>query len=361
MNKIKCIDLFCGVGGLTYGLNKSGVNVIAGYDLDDECKYPYETNNSAIFIKQDVKTLKASDIKKQLNGHCGPVLLAGCAPCQPFSTYSQRYKNIGTDRWALLYQFARLIKELLPDYIVMENVPRVTKHVVFDDFEKSIKALGYHLTIKTVDCSEYGLPQTRKRTVLIASLHGEIDLPEGHSNKMSVRDAIGQLPEIYAGNKNNRDPLHISPKLSELNLRRIIASKPGGSWRDWPKEIIAECHNKKSGKTYVSVYGRMEWDKPSPSLTTQFYGFGNGRYGHPEQNRAISLREGAILQGFPANYKFVKYEDKIGFKSLGRLIGNAVPVQLGEMIGRTLVDHCEKSFVKTNTTETKRKITIAAE
>lgn len=135
------------------------------------------------------------------------------------------------------------------------------------------------------------------------------------------------------------DPLHQTATLSPTNLLRIRASKPGGTWRDWDPELVATCHRKRSGKTYPSVYGRMSWDEPAPTVTTQFFGFGNGRFGHPEQDRAISLREGAILQSFPKNYRFVKPGEPIHFSILGRLIGNAVPVKLGEAIGRSLVAH----------------------
>jgi DNA (cytosine-5)-methyltransferase 1 len=122
-------------------------------------------------------------------------------------------------------------------------------------------------------------------------------------------------------------------------MERMRASKPGGTWRDWPSHLVAECHRKPTGKTYPGVYARMAWDEPSPTLTTQFYGFGNGRYGHPEQDRAISLREGAILQGFPKRYSFVKKGEPVHFKVLGRLIGNAVPVTLGRVIGKSVKAH----------------------
>ena len=122
-------------------------------------------------------------------------------------------------------------------------------------------------------------------------------------------------------------------------MQRIKASRPGGSWRDWDEDLVADCHKKGSGKTYPSVYGRMSWDELAPTMTTQFYGFGNGRFGHPEQNRALSLREGAILQSFPRSYKFARKGEQIFRKTVGRLIGNAVPVKLGEAIGKSILRH----------------------
>ena len=147
------------------------------------------------------------------------------------------------------------------------------------------------------------------------------------------------MPALSQGKGSNVDTLHVAAGLSDLNLKRIRVSKPGGTWRDWPKELVAECHRKNTGKTYPGVYARMSWDQPSPTLTTQFFGFGNGRFGHPDQDRAISLREGAILQGFPPEYSFLPEGDKVHFKTLGRLIGNAVPVTLGEIIGKSIQKH----------------------
>jgi DNA (cytosine-5)-methyltransferase 1 len=130
--------------------------------------------------------------------------------------------------------------------------------------------------------------------------------------------------------------------LSKLNLARIKASRPGGSWRDWPQHLVADCHRRSTGKSYPGVYGRMEWNEPSPTLTTQFYGFGSGRFGHPSQARGLSLREGAILQGFPQDYSFVPPGRTVQFKVLGRLIGNAVPVELGRVIGESILSHLKK-------------------
>lgn len=152
---------------------------------------------------------------------------------------------------------------------------------------------------------------------------------------------MSRLAPLAAGDVSLDDPLHRTSELSPLNLRRIRHSRPGGTWRDWPRELVAQCHKIKNGKTYPSVYGRMEWDQPSPTITTQFFGFGNGRFGHPEQDRAISLREGAILQSFPKDYRFVEPGGDYRFKTIGRLIGNAVPVRLGQVVGETVRRHLE--------------------
>lgn len=171
---------------------------------------------------------------------------------------------------------------------------------------------------------------------------GPIELKASESKlKLTVKDAIGGLPRIAAGEKSADDPLHASAGLGAINLKRIRASTPGGTWRDWPKGLRASCHRRSTGKTYPSVYGRMEWDKPAPTMTTQCYGFGNGRFGHPEQDRAISLREAAIIQSFPKEYSFLAGGEEVTFERLGTLIGNAVPPKLGEAIGRSILAHVE--------------------
>jgi DNA (cytosine-5)-methyltransferase 1 len=336
---IACVDLFCGVGGLTHGLSRGGINVVAGIDVDDECRYPYESNNSARFINQDVAMLTAAQVRNLWpNGFHR--LLAGCAPCQPFSTYTRKGRKNGAQdsKWALVATFGRLIQEVKPDLITMENVPQVADHAVFNDFVASMN--GYHVWHRIIECADYGVPQTRKRLVLMASRFGPIDLPAiDGSARPTVRQAIAHLTPITAGQSDRSDRLHRACKLSKLNLRRIKASKPGGTWRDWDKSIVARCHRRRTGDTYPSVYGRMEWDRPAPTITTQCFGYGNGRFGHPEQNRAITLREAAILQSFPESYKFLNSGQEVRFSVLGRLIGNAVPVKIGEAVARAFLNH----------------------
>lgn len=337
---VACVDLFCGAGGLTHGLRLAGIPVVAGVDLDDTCRHPYETNNpGAAFYARDVTDLEASEVEAWFGS--APIrVLVGCAPCQPFSTYSQRYETKGTERWGLLNHFARLVKKVRPDIVTMENVPTVTKHEVFDDFVAALQRQGYEVWYQVVDSADYGLPQRRRRTVLLASLRAPIRLRKPDSPKAkTVREVLADLPQVGHGASHDRDPLHATSRLSSLNLKRIRASRPGGTWRDWPKELVAKCHRRETGRTYPGVYGRMVWDEPAPTLTTQFFGFGNGRFGHPEQDRALSLREGAILQGFPKTYSFVPKGEPVHFKALGRLIGNAVPVELGRVIGDSILDH----------------------
>lgn len=338
---IYAVDLFCGVGGLTHGLRRSGVKVRLGVDIDPACEYPYEKNNEAKFLLKAVERLEVEDILPYFRKN-GIKLLAGCAPCQTFSTYNQRALN-SDRRWCLIKQFSRTVDALSPELVTMENVPRLSEQGVFLNFVEHLKKNGYFINDRmVVNCSDYGVPQQRNRLVLVASRLGPIDLlspTEFGRRRKTVKEAIGKLPRLESGKTDPKDPLHRCAKLSKTNISRIRASKPGGTWRDWPTTLIADCHKKETGKTYPSVYGRMTWCDPSPTVTTQFFGYGNGRFGHPEQDRAISLREGAILQSFPDDYIFVPPGGKIHRKVLGRLIGNAVPVTLGEVIGKTFLAH----------------------
>lgn len=340
MKDIVAVDLFCGIGGLTRGLSDSGIKVVAGIDLDSSCRFAYEANNDAIFLNENIENLSGESILKYYPEDCLKALV-GCAPCQPFSRYSSRYRKNGymDDKWKLLYSFERLVQEVQPDVISMENVPSLRNQQVFRDFTSALVDMDYHIWYSVVYCPEYGVPQERKRLVLLASRLGEISLisPEfDETNFKTVRDAIAVLPVLKAGETDKSDPLHTASKLSEVNHQRIRASRPGGTWRDWDQRLRVSCHTKESGKTFPSVYGRMEWDRPSPTITTQFYGYGNGRFGHPEQDRAISLREGALLQSFPRDYIFVDSNHPLKKRELGMHIGNAVPVALGRAIGKSI-------------------------
>jgi DNA (cytosine-5)-methyltransferase 1 len=340
VRKVYAIDLFCGVGGLTRGLEKAGIIVNLGVDIDPACKYPYITNNKAHFLQKSVEKLDYLELASFFRKN-GIRLLAGCAPCQTFSKYNQK-ANQFDKRWWLLKHFARLVKQIKPELVTMENVPGIVGKDVFKDFVKTLEKMEYHVSYDVVDCADYGIPQYRQRIVLLASLLGPIDILQTSDlriKKRTVRQAIGSLPRLRAGEIDESDPFHQACTLSPINLRRIKASKPGGTWRDWKNDLVAECHKKGSGKTYPSVYGRMKWDEPAPTITTQFFGFGNGRFGHPQQDRAISLREGAILQSFPRGYDFAPRGDVINKKVIGRLIGNAVPVKIGQIIGKSIVRH----------------------
>lgn len=343
MKKISAIDLFCGVGGLSHGLIRAGIKVHAGVDLDPDCKWAYETNNSATYIHADISTVSGKDLLR-LWDEGSIKLLAGCAPCQPFSSYQKGKKAVDNNKWTLLNEFSRLVVETQPDLVTMENVPQLRDHIVFLNFKKTLESYGYNLWSGVVNCLDYGVPQKRHRLVLLASKLGEINLEEAtHANNyLTVRDAIGHLPPLRAGEIDKHDPLHACAGLTQINVERIKQSKQGGTWKDWDPALVSKCHKKDSGKTYQSVYGRMSWNDPAPTMTTLCFGYGNGRFGHPVQNRAISLREAAIFQSFPEDYRFISQGETLSFTKLGRMIGNAVPVRLGEVVGDSFVKHLKK-------------------
>ena len=345
------IDLFCGIGGLSYGLKCQGMKILAGFDLDYTCQQAYETNTGGNFYYRDVKTISGDEINKLYSQKKNVIkVLAGCAPCQPFSSYAFKNKNKDKDKYNLLYEFGRLVKEVHPDIVTMENVPAIASFKlksVLADFVEVLQNEGYNVKYKVVYCPDYGIPQTRKRLVLLASRLGNIDLispTHKKENYVTVKDAIGHLPPLEAGQGCPTDALHRCRALSPLNLQRLKSTPYGGSWKDWPADLMLECHKKESGKSFGSVYGRMVWEEPSPTMTTLCTGIGNGRFGHPVQNRAISAREAALFQTFPITYKFFPNEHEVSLTKASRYIGNAVPPKLGEAIAQSIKNHIESNL-----------------
>ena len=325
-------------------MQRAGVTISAGIDIDPACKHPFEHNVGAKFYGRDASKLTAKFLASRFPEKTIRVL-AGCAPCQPYSTYAGG-KSDPQHSWKLLSKFGELVRDVLPDIVTMENVPGLIHRSVFSEFESVLKENGYFVFKSVVKCKDYGVPQTRKRLVVLASRLKRIELappPASRGDDATVRNAIEHLAAICAGQCDEADRLHQSSGLSETNALRIRNSRPGGTWRDWEPSLRAACHLKGTGRTFPSVYGRMEWDQPSPTITTQFHGYGNGRFGHPTQDRAISLREGALLQTFPDTYSFVPESEPVRIGPVARLIGNAVPVKLGEAIGQSIIAHLNKS------------------
>lgn len=247
-----------------------------------------------------------------------------------------------------MYEFGRLVDGVEPDIVTMENVTQIARFKlkpVLQDFVELLNENDYHVSVNEVYCPDYGIPQTRKRLVLLASKFGDIELiPPTHTpdDYVSVKSVIGDLPEIEAGETDKNDPLHRAKSLSPLNLLRIRSTPYGGSWKDWPEELRLKCHKTDAGKSFGSVYGRMVWESPAPTMTTQCTGLGNGRFGHPSQDRAISVREAALIQTFPKTYKFFSDEERVSITKASRYIGNAVPPRLGEIIAESIINHIIK-------------------
>jgi DNA (cytosine-5)-methyltransferase 1 len=324
---------------LTMGLQKAGISIIAGIDSDPICEFPFTSNNGARFIKADVREITGHDLST-LYPSDAIRLLAGCAPCRPFSPFRRGTDNSQDEEWGLLAEFSRLTKELKPHLLTMENVPGAASKPVFHKFVRDLRRLGYYVVSKSVHCPRFGVPQHRRRLVLLASRIGHVTVPAGpltSENFRTVRDTIASMPILAAGETDPRDRLHRARSVNDTNLRRLKSSQPGGTWEDWPEELRAECHRKATGSSYRSVYSRMVWDEPAPTITTQAYNFGTGRFGHPEQDRAITPREAALLQTFPRSFRFVRPREPVFLSQVGRLIGNAVPPRLAFYVGKELI------------------------
>jgi len=352
------VDLFCGVGGLTHGLILENIKVNAGIDFDPTCKFAFEANNDALFFHKDVTQLSGAELQKYFTKGKKKILI-GCAPCQPFSLYNHKmakntHKRNQDSKWKLLYSFGNLIEEVKPEIVSMENVPMLVKFgkgKVFNDFVHRLEKLEYYVSWEIVNAQDYGVPQRRKRLILFASKLGRIALIDKtvkDSNYKTVRQTIGHLPPVEDGCPHPDDPLHKARKLTELNKKRIRATPEGGFWRDWDKSLWLECHKKDSGKDFNSVYGRMKWDDVAPTMTTYCTGLNNGRFGHPDQDRAISLREAALIQSFPEDYKFIDPKFKFSSQNIAKHIGNAVPVGLGIAIAKSIKKHIQSFGKKQN-------------
>lgn len=334
------VDLFCGAGGLTRGLLNAGVNVVLGIDVNEDYRKTYEKNNSpAAFLARDVRNVTAAEIRKYLpTKSTKDLALVGCAPCQPFSSHQRGRASCNRNR--LLLEFARLIAELKPAWVFMENVPGLAKVPGFSAyrrFTKTLKDEGYSFEPDTVDAKGFGVPQTRRRFILLAARKVAVSLPSPtHGNGgrpyKTVRQAISHLPPVAAGESKARIANHRAAEITEINLKRLKKTPPDGGGRlSWPEDLELQCHKDSDG--HQDVYGRMKWDAPAPTLTCRCYSISNGRYGHPEQHRALSLREAALLQSFPRSYVFYGKSQR----SIGEQIGNAVPVALAEAVGKHLV------------------------
>lgn len=343
---ISAVDLFCGCGGMTHGLMQAGISVNAGIDSDAKVEYAYTYNNpGATFLRWDVTDTSSRRIAELFTP--GKYrLLVGCAPCQPFSSLTYGIDNHHARD--LLDYFGGFVADIRPELVAMENVPGLAKRgrPVFDRFVTALKRSSYHIDWRVVRCCEYGVPQLRKRLILLASRLGEIKVPDGRYRHPSqwgtVRQTIGSLRPLQAGEQDPCDPMHVTPQLSPLNLDRIRATRhDGGSRKDWPERLVFQCHRRlsQSGGGYQNVGGRMWWDRPAPTITTSCLRINSGRYGHPEQDRSISFREAALLQSFPHSYQFWPLNQRLNRGAVSRMIGNAVPPKLAREIGQAIMKH----------------------
>ena len=337
---MKAYDFFCGAGGLTRGLLDAGIEVVTGFDCDERCRPTYEYNNpGAKFVQADIREIGRKDLGLiERLGRYDDVLFAGCAPCQPFSL--QRKRNGHWHDATLLGDFGRLVEAVLPGYVLIENVPGIVRVRGFSTYRRFLRMLvtnGYRYDDRVLDAKHYGVPQNRRRFVLLATQHGLPTLPEPTFGKRyrpfrTVRQAISHFPAIADGESHPEVPNHVAASISELNLERLRQTPvDGGDRRSWPEHLKLKCHMG-DYKGHTDVYGRMRWDCPAPALTSRCNSISNGRFGHPTQDRAISLREAAAIQSFPDGYEFFGSNKHIAMQ-----IGNAFPVRLAEQIGKHML------------------------
>lgn len=342
----KAIDFFCGGGGMTCGLRQAGIDVIAGVDFDGNAKETYEYNNpGSMFVHKDVKKLRSNYFEKNFGVQKDDdhLIMVGCSPCQYYSIINTDHSKAELSK-DLLMNFARFIEYYKPGYILVENVPGIltNKESILPKFLKKIEKLGYTHKEDIVDMSQYGVPQSRRRFSLIATrLDGvKVSLPKKLERVLTVADVLGEkngFQKIKAGHKDATDFQHTVAGLSKVNLDRILLTPHDGgdrlSWADHSKLQLA-CY-KGRDDIFKDNYGRMWWDRPSPTITTKFFSISNGRFAHPEEDRAISIREGATLQSFPKDYVF-KTNSIAG---AARIIGNAVPCEYARRLGETIISN----------------------
>jgi len=341
---IHVFDFFSGCGGICQGFKQAGLDIVFALDNDVDAGHSIKLNFPNTHVEPvSVEEMPFEVVKNIISSHaCGAVLFAGCAPCQPFSKQNTCQPK-DDPRKSLLDRFGDLIKHFAPDYLFIENVPGIQKIGKYGSPISMIKHLldtmGYFHDSGVIAAQKYGVPQRRSRYVLIGSKHGSIKLPEPTHGKdkgqsfSTIREWIKELPPIRAGEQHPELALHRSASLTKINLRRIEATPINGGRNDWPKELVLRCHN--NGYVgHTDVYGRMKWDDIAPALTTRCISLSNGRFGHPDQNRAISVLEAARLQTFPLDYKLHG-----AMTSQARQIGNAVPVLLAETFGEIFIEH----------------------
>lgn len=346
--KLKAIDFFCSGGGMSYGMQEAGIEILAGIDFDENCKMTYEANiNGAKFIHADVFDLKEKELEKKLSlrKNDDELVLIGCSPCQFWSiintdkTKSAKSKN-------LLVEFSRFVKYFRPGYVVVENVPGVLRRKEesgLNEFIEWLKDNGYenpHFKVHNVN--DYGVPQSRKRFTLIATRisQDEVKPQELDGRRVVVKDVLGienGFARIEPGHKDNSDFLHTVPNISDINKKRLKkVKKDGGNRLGFANdpELQLKCFEGKN-ESFKDTFGRLWWNRPAPTITTKFFSISNGRFVHPEEDRALSIREGATLQSFPLTYKF----KGTSVANIARMIGNAVPPKYATAIGKAIINN----------------------
>ncbi len=316
------IDLFSGCGGLTLGLKQAGFDVIGAVEIDPLAVETYRLNHPEVHVwEEDIRALSIDEVKKTLNIKIGELdLLAGCPPCQGFSSVRtlNGTRKIKDERNDLVFEFFRFVEGLMPKAIMMENVPGLAKDPRLSKLKEMLRELGYDPKHDILNAADFGVPQRRRRMILIGSKIGQVDFADPDSIGLSVRFVIETLPKPASSD----DPLH---KVAGRRSNRIIGlireiPKNGGSRKDLGKRRQLKCHKECDG--FKDIYGRMAWDDVAPTITGGCVNPSKGRFLHPRQDREITLREAALLQSFPDDYKFSLQRGRL---AVAEMIGNALP------------------------------------
>jgi DNA (cytosine-5)-methyltransferase 1 len=342
-SSLKAIDFFCCVGGMTEGFENAGINVIAGIDIDSECKETYEKNHpNSKFILSDIKKLKTNHFLKEMDiqKNDDSLIMIGCSPCQHWTKINTE-KGKSEPSKNLLLDFTRFVRYYKPGYIVIENVPGIESRPEISGLHKFLSFLdanNYNYENSILDMSRFGIPQKRLRFVLLATRNpNDIHFPNEVNKIKTLKDVIKGLPRISPGGQDKEKSLHRCSQLSEKNRKRLkVTPKNGGTrlaWQDDPELQINAYRGKDT--IFRDVYGRMKWNVPAPTITTRFNSISNGRFGHPSQSRAISLLEGALLQTFKKTYLFLEKSDFV----IAKHIGNAVPPLFAKQLAKSIKSH----------------------
>ncbi len=343
---MKAVDFFCGGGGMSYGMQEAGIDVLAGIDYEIACKKTYEANIvDSKFIHADVFDLKEETLKKnlKLEKNDDNLVLIGCSPCQFWSIINTD-KNKSKKSKSLLAEFERFVRFFNPGYVVVENVPGVLrrkKESGLESFIQWLESNEFNVHFKIHNTNDFGVPQNRKRFTLVASRIGNDKVfPKKLANRKTVADVLGVkngFKKIEAGHIDNTEFLHTASSVAPVTLKRLIkVKKDGGDRLDFADdpELQLPCFAGRD-KSFRDTFGRLWWNKPSNTITTKFYSVSNGRFVHPDEDRALSLREGATLQSFPKSYKFCASS----IAAIARQIGNAVPPEYARHIGLAILEN----------------------
>lgn len=340
---VRVFDFFAGCGGTSSGFQSAGLELALGLDIDQDAAESFKRNHQGTpFIQEDIRLVSPEALEPYIKKRRKPLLFCGCAPCQPFSRQN-KHRSSSDPRINLLGEFSRFVRYWKPEYVFVENVPGLqrvlSKGGPLRKFTRMLDELGYTYDCQVMPALWFGVPQKRERLMLLASAKGSLQLPvpthgpqAGRKPYTTVRDWIGSLPKVRAGEVDPDDVEHRAAQLSKENLLRIRATLEGGGRETWPPKLLLKCHEDHKG--HSDVYGRLAWDLPASGLTTRCISYSNGRFGHPEQDRALTVREAACLQTFPISYEFSG-----SLESKARQVGNAVPPLMAKSVGAAVLRH----------------------